>query len=109
MRPLKHDLYTVKKLKISLNEFVNGEIITEDIYAEMDVDRREEAVDESDEPPGRVERDGYREQDDTAEHGEIKMLKNSSRCKQSERFCFAYDVSCPIAVGRLPRPFPKPM
>ena len=83
MRPLKHDLYTVKKLKISQNEFVNGEIITEDIYAEMDVDRREEAVDESDEPPGRVERDGYREQDDTAEHGEIKMLKNSSRCKQS--------------------------
>jgi hypothetical protein len=32
----------------------------------MDVDGREEAVDEADEPPCRVEGDGDREQDDTA-------------------------------------------
>ena len=36
------------------------------MYPEMDVDGREEAVDEADEPPCRVERDGDREQDDTA-------------------------------------------
>ena len=45
---------------------MSGKIVTEDIYAEMVVDRREEAVHESDEPPGRVECDGYRKQDDTA-------------------------------------------
>jgi hypothetical protein len=36
------------------------------MYPEMDVDGREEAVDEADEPPCRVEGDGDREQDDTA-------------------------------------------
>ena len=39
---------------------------TEEMYAEVDVDGREEAVDEADEPPGRVEGDGDREQDDAA-------------------------------------------
>jgi hypothetical protein len=48
-------------------QIASDRIITEDIYAEMDVDRREEAIDESDEPPGRVECDCYWEQDDTAE------------------------------------------
>ena len=36
------------------------------MYAEVNVDGREEAVDEADEPPGRVEGDGDREQDDAA-------------------------------------------
>ena len=36
------------------------------MYPEVDVDGREEAVDEADEPPRRVEGDGDREQDDAA-------------------------------------------
>lgn len=44
----------------------DNELRTEDIDAEMDVDRGEEAVDDADEPPGGVECDGNGEQDDTA-------------------------------------------
>lgn len=53
------------------------ELRTEDIDAEMDVDRGEEAVDDADEPPGGVECDGNGEQDDTAHVPRSYMSRTS--------------------------------
>lgn len=56
---------------------VVDELRTEDIDAEMDVDRGEEAVDDADEPPGGVECDGNGEQDDTAHVPRSYMSRTS--------------------------------